>query len=85
MSPREKLVSQTAGYLKGLARRRSNGIVTADDVQNYLSRHRFSSSVNERLSVVRSVLSERAGFTRVGATQSTRDAARGRMISTWSI
>lgn len=84
-SSREKMISRTTSYLRGLAHRRPNNIVTADDIQNYLSRQGFSNNVNERLSVVRSVLNPNTGFHRIGTTQSTREAARGRTISTWTV
>ena len=84
MTNREKMVSKATGYLRGLARRRSNSMVTADDVQSYLTKNGFRGNQNERLSVVRSVL-RTPNFVSAGTTQSSREAARGRMITAWTI
>lgn len=83
MSNREKLVSKTTTYVKGLVRRRSNAIVTADDVQNYLTKNGYRGTQNERLSIVRSVLREPT-FVSNGSVPSTREAARGRSITAWT-
>jgi hypothetical protein len=84
MTNREKMVSKATGYLRGLARRRSNSTVTADDVQSYLTKNGFRGNVNERLSIVRSVLRS-PNFTSMGLTQSSREVARGRSITAWTI
>lgn len=78
----EKIINKAAKYLETLSRRRANGVVTADDVQNYLSKQKFSSNQNERLSVVRSVL-QVPRFYPMGEQKSTRPKARGRTIRTW--
>lgn len=82
MSNTDKTVSQLRSYLRGLSRRRNSGIVTADDVQNYLTRKQFSGNTNERLSIIRSVLREPTFF-RAGSVQSKREAARGRRVTAW--
>lgn len=84
MTNRDKMVSKATGYLRGLARRRSNSLVTADDVQNYLTKNGFRGNVNERLSIVRSVLRS-PNFISAGTMQSSREAARGRTITAWTI
>lgn len=83
MANRDRVVSQLNSYLRGLSRRRSNGIVTADDVQNYLTKKGFGMGQNERLSLTRSVLGEQ-NFVAVGEVPSRRPAARGRVITAWS-
>jgi len=83
MSKREQLISKVTSYVRGLSKRREDNRVTADDVQTYLTKNKFRGNVNERLSVVRSVL-RAPTFTRVGSQASERDAARGRMITAWS-
>jgi hypothetical protein len=80
---REQLVSKATTYVRGLANRRSTRIVTADDVQNYLTKNGFRGSQNARLSIVRSVLS-RSNFLPVGTTQSSREVARSRTITAWT-
>jgi hypothetical protein len=80
---RDKTVSKATTYLRGLARKRTSAIVTADDVQNYLTRNGFRGNTNERLSVIRSVLREPT-FNAVGTVKSNRDAARSRTISSWT-
>lgn len=77
------MVSQLTSYLRGLSRRRSSGYVTADDVQNFLSRKGFRGNQNQRLSITRTVLSA-PEFTSVGSVPSKRDAARSRRITAWT-
>lgn len=84
MSTREQMVSKATGYVKGLARRRSNKQVSADDVQNFLNKSNFRGSTNERMSIVRSVL-RTPTFSAAGSVQSLREEARGRMITAWTI
>ena len=84
MTNREKMVSKATTYLRGLARRRSDSIVTADDVQNYLTKNGFRGNVNERLSIVRSVLRE-PNFVTAGTVRSEREAARSRTITAWTV
>jgi hypothetical protein len=83
MKNRESVVTKATTYVRSLARRRGSRIVTADDVQNYLTKQNFRGNQNERLSVVRSVLNDR-NFTKIGTTQSSRDVARSRTISAWT-
>lgn len=78
----EKMVSKATTHIKSLSNRRSNGVVTADDVQNYLSKQKFHGDQNERLSIVRSVL-QTPNFYPVGVQKSTRPTARGRTIRKW--
>jgi hypothetical protein len=79
-----KTVTQLTSYLRGLARRRKNSIVTADDVQNFLTRKNFTASQNERLSITRTVLQEPT-FLPVGMVASKRGVARGRRVTAWTI
>jgi hypothetical protein len=79
----EKTVAKAASYLRSLARKRNSSIVTADDVQNFLNRNGFKGSINQRLSVVRSVL-RGPSFEQVGATRSNRAEARSRTITAWT-
>jgi hypothetical protein len=76
--------SQLVSYLRRLATRRQSGVVSADDVQNFLTRNGFSGDTNERLSIVRRTLSN-APFRRHAAARSARPAARGRFITTYSV
>jgi len=80
MSKQTKMVSQLRRYLNRLASKRV--FVTADDVQNYLSKKNYRGSMNQRLSLVRSVLNDKF-MTPAGMVSSTRKAARGRMIRRW--
>lgn len=77
------IVSKATSYLRSLSRKRVNRIVTADDVQNFLTRQGFSGSTNARLSVVRQVL-RTPNFYSVGETASKREAARSRTITAWT-
>lgn len=83
MKNREKVVSGLTNYLRSLSRRRGTSVVTADDAQRFLDNKNFSGNQNERLSVIRSVLREPT-FSSVGFTPSSREAARGRTITTWT-
>lgn len=84
MQNRESVVTKATSYVKGLARRRGSRIVTADDVQNYLTKNRFRGNQNDRLSIVRSVLND-SNFVSLGRTRSTRDVARSRTITAWTV
>jgi hypothetical protein len=84
ITTRDKTVSKATSYLRSLARRRNDAVVTADDVQNFLSQNGFRGNTNERLSVIRSVLRE-PNFYAIGTTKSNRDAARSRTISAWTL
>jgi hypothetical protein len=84
MNTRESVVTKATTYARSLARRRGSRIVTADDVQNYLTKQNYRGSQNDRLSIVRSVLNAK-NFVNLGRTHSTRDAARSRSITAWTI
>jgi len=72
-------------YLRSLASRRSTGIVTADDVHNYLNREGVQpKQVRTRLSFINSVFGS-GMFEQTGTVASSRPAAKGRAISTWTI
>lgn len=72
-------------YLRSLANRRSTGVVTADDVHNYLTRDGVrEQQVRTRLSFINSVFSSEM-FERVGTMASTRPQARGRAISAYTV
>ena len=78
----EKIIDKASKYLQTLSRRRANGTVSADDVQNYLNKQKYAGSQNERLSIVRSVL-QVPTFYPMDFKKSTRPKARGRTIRTW--
>lgn len=80
----ERTVARATSYLRGLASRRKSRTVTADDVQNFLSRNGFPSKTNARLSVIRSVL-RTPNFRPTGSAPSSRPAARGRKVTTWTV
>lgn len=77
------IVSKATTYLRSLSRKRVNRVVTADDVQNFLTRNGFRGDLNERLSVVRQVLRS-PNFYAVGTTRSKREEARSRTITAWT-
>lgn len=82
---RESTTRRIMSYLRSLATRRDSGIVTADDVHNYLNRDGVrEQQVRTRLSFINSVFSS-GMFERVGMTSSSRPAARGRAISTYTL
>lgn len=82
---REKLLTQMSSYLRTLANRRSSGEVTADDAHTYLSRVGIREQmVRTRLSFINSVFNN-GMFEQSGTTSSSRPAAKGRTISTWSV
>lgn len=81
----DRTAGRMRSWLSGLARRRSTGTVTADDVHTYLDREGVQpQQVRTRLRFINSVLRE-PNFEVTGATPSSRPAARGRMISEWTI
>jgi len=81
----DRTANRMRSWLSGLARRRSNGTVTADDVHTYLDREGVRpQQVRTRLSFINSVLRE-PNFEYAGETPSSRPAARGRMITEWTI
>lgn len=80
-----RTANRMKSWLYSLARRRSTGTVTADDVHTYLDREGVQpQQVRTRLSFINSVLRE-PNFDRAGMTNSTRPAARGRTITEWTI
>lgn len=80
-----RTVAKMRTWLMGLARRRSSGTVTADDVHRFLDREGVQpQQVRTRLRFINSVLRE-PNFYRSGTTPSSRPAARGRSISAWTI
>jgi hypothetical protein len=78
-------VRRISSYLRSLASRRSTGMVTADDVHNYLTREGVNvGQVRTRLSFINTVFSN-GMFEQMGMTRSSRPQAKGRAISTYSI
>lgn len=78
----ERLLS----YLRGLARRRSNGVVTADDVHRYLDVNTTLGPeyTDIRLSYINSAF-QSGEFRPTGyEVSSERPAAKSRMISEWT-
>jgi hypothetical protein len=84
-SKTQTMVRGLTSYLRSLANRRNDGIVTADDVHNYLSRRGISArATRTRLSFVNSVLRSPV-FESVGSVYSSRPAAKGRSITAWTL
>lgn len=84
-SRNEGLVSNLRGYLRGLARRRNSGTVTAADAQNYLDRQGIREQmIRTRQAVINSALMG-GDFYAVGSTPSTRPSAKGRSITEWTL
>lgn len=77
------LVTKATTYLRSLSRKRVNRVVTADDVQNFLTKQGFRGTNNERLSIVRQVL-QAPNFLAIGTTRSKREEARSRTITAWT-
>lgn len=78
-------VNRMRSWLTNLARKRSSRTVTADDAHTYLDRQGIRpQQVRTRLRFINSVLRE-TNFEYSGRTRSSRPAARGRMISEWTI
>jgi hypothetical protein len=75
---------QMVSYLRSLANRRRNGIITADDAHNYLNRNGVSRRADTRLSFINSALRSPM-FEQAGTTTSQRPAAKGRKISMWTV
>jgi len=81
----EQTANRMKSWLYSLARRRTTGTVTADDAHRYLDREGVQpEQVRTRLSFINSVLRQ-PNFDRAGATSSSRPAARGRVITEWTI
>lgn len=82
---RQSMTRKLTSYLRSLANRRSTGVVTADDVHNYLTRDGVNvGQVRTRLSFINSVFGS-GMFEQVGAMPSARPQAKGRTISTWTV
>jgi hypothetical protein len=80
-----RTVNKLRTYLRGLARKRSAGIVTADDAHNFLDREGIRpQQVRTRLAFINAALRQ-PNFEVIGMSPSMRPSARGRMISEWTI
>ena len=72
-------------HLRSLVSRRTTGVVTADDVHNYLNREGVhEKQVRTRLSFINSVFGS-GMFEQTGTVASSRPAAKGRAISAWTV
>lgn len=82
----EKEVSKLSTYLRSLAKSRRSKVVTADDVHKFLDTKTKVSknATRKRLSYINSALRE-PNFYAIGEVASARPAARGRMITEWSL
>jgi len=81
----DRTVAKLRTYLRGIARKRSAGIVTADDAHNFLDREGVRpQQVRTRLAFINAALRS-PEFEVIGMSPSQRPAARGRMISEWTI
>jgi predicted Zn-dependent protease len=84
-SERQSTMRRMISYLRSLANRRSSGVVTADDAHTFLTREGVNvGQIRTRLSFINSVFSGEM-FEYAGTTRSSRPAARGRSISTYSV
>lgn len=84
-SEREATTRRLTSYLRSLANRRADGIVTADDVHNYLTRDGVNvGQVRTRLSFINSVFGS-GMFEQVGMVPSERPQAKRRAISAWTL
>ena len=85
-SERETTTRKLTSYLRGLANRRSTGVVTADDVHNYLTREGvLAKQIRTRLSFINAALAGSGMFEQTGMTRSGRPEAKGRAISAWMV
>ena len=81
----ETTARRISSYLRGLANRRSSGVVTADDVHNYLTRDGVRpQQVRTRLSFINTVFNN-GMFEQDGMIMSARPQAKGRSITAWTI
>lgn len=81
----DRTANKMRSYLSGLARKRTDGTVTADDAHRYLDKEGVRpQQVRTRLSFINAVLRE-PNFEPVGKVASQRPAARGRAITEWMI
>jgi predicted Zn-dependent protease len=82
---RSSTTRRIVSYLRSLANRRSTGVVSADDVHNYLTRDGVrEQQTRTRLSFINSVFGS-GMFEMVGTMASTRPSAKGRAISTYTV
>jgi hypothetical protein len=80
-----RTANRMRSWLYTLARRRSTGTVTADDVHTYLDREGVRpQQIRTRLSFINSVLRE-GNFEYAGQRPSSRPAAKGRAICEWTV
>lgn len=81
----ETLANSLRSYLRSLANRRSEGTVTADDAQKYLTRKGVREQmIRTRQSLINSAF-QSGDFAPVGSVPSSRPAARGREITEWML
>ena len=81
----DRTANKMRSYLAGLARNRSEGIVTADDAHRYMDREGIRpQQIRTRLAFINSVLRE-PNFEAYDVVPSSRPAARGRTITAWTI
>lgn len=82
---REATNRRISSYLRGLANRRSTGVVTADDVHTYLTRDGVNvGQVRTRLSFINTAFGS-GMFEQAGTVASARPQARGRSITAWTL
>jgi len=81
----EVTARRMTSYLRSLSNRRSSGVVTADDVNAYLTREGVhQKQIRTRLSFINAVLAGSGEFEQDGMVASTRPAAKGRTITAWT-
>ena len=83
---REQKIQSLTKYLVGLARRRPDGVVSADDAATYLEK-RFNMrprDYSKRAGITNSTF-QQSMFESKGKVQSTRELARGRYITAWTL
>jgi len=79
-----KMQNGLKSYLRGLARRRKSGTVTADDAVRWLT-NRGIKNVRTRMSYTNRILNANSDtFTSVGTVHSSRPEMRGSRITEWS-
>lgn len=76
------VTTQLQNYLRGLAKRRKNSTITADDAHRFLDR--FGVPTTGRTKYINSILnSNNEAITPVGRVNSERPVAKGRAITEW--
>jgi len=71
------------GYLRGLSKRRKNGVVTADDANTFLDRNNITDT-KVRRSITGSIFNtNNEEITKVGTTTSSRPEAKSVRLNTW--